>query len=78
MHEIHSKIRPVSGQDQLETYLRSDRILAVGRSWMAKRSLITDGRFDEIAQLTLPAPRIVADIRSRAQLGEKNIKWTVV
>lgn len=59
------------GQDQLETYLRSDRILAVGGSWMAKRNLITDGRFDEIAQLTLSATRLVADIRSRAQLGEK-------
>lgn len=54
------------GQDQLETYLQSDRILAVGGSWMAKRNLITNGRFDEITHMTLSATRLVADIRSRA------------
>ena len=59
------------GQDQLETYLRSERILAVGGSWMAKRNLITDGRYDEIAQLTMSATRLVADIRSHVQPGEK-------
>ena len=54
------------GQDKLEMYLRSDRILAVGGSWMAKRNLITEGRFDEIVQLTLSATRLVADTRTHA------------
>lgn len=46
------------GPSNLESYLSSDKILAVGGSWMVKESLLESGDFDEITRLCSEAVRI--------------------
>ncbi len=45
-------------------YLKYERICACGGSWMVKKELINEGRFDEIKQLTREAAEIVREVRS--------------
>ena len=52
----------------LAEYLKFDKVIACGGSWMVKDSLIKEGRFDEIAELAAEAVRIAAP---KGQ-GEKN------
>ena len=44
-------------------YLKFDRIIACGGSWMVKADLVKAGRFDEIKALTAEAAAIVKEIR---------------
>lgn len=44
-------------------YLRYEKIHAVGGSWMAKRQMIHDGRFDEITRLAKEASELVKAVR---------------
>ena len=44
-------------------YLEYERIIACGGSWMVKRQLISEGRFDEIEKLVAEAADIVKSIR---------------
>ena len=44
-------------------YLKFDRIIACGGSWMVKADLVKDGKFDEIKALTAEAAAIVKEIR---------------
>jgi len=46
----------------LAEYLKNDKVLACGGSWMVKADLIADGRFDEINRLT----REAVELASRA------------
>ena len=48
---------------QFEEYLKYDRILACGGSWMVKGDLIKAGKFDEIQQMTKDAAEMVKRIR---------------
>lgn len=59
------KFMPTGGinLDNVEEYLKYDRILACGGSWMVKDSLVREGRFDEIEKMTKDAAEIVARIR---------------
>ena len=45
--------------ENLADYLRMEKVHAAGGSWMAKRSMIADGRFDEIRRLAEEARRLV-------------------
>lgn len=49
--------------ENVKKYLEYDRIFACGGSWMVKGKLITEGRFDEIENLTREAAEIVKEIR---------------
>jgi 2-dehydro-3-deoxyphosphogluconate aldolase/(4S)-4-hydroxy-2-oxoglutarate aldolase len=49
--------------DNLAEYLQSDKIHAVGGSWMCKRALIATGQFAEIENLARQAAGIVKEIR---------------
>ena len=44
-------------------YLKFNKILACGGSWMVNKELIAEGRFDEIQAMTKAAAAIVKDIR---------------
>ena len=44
-------------------YLKFNRILACGGSWMVKGDLVKDGKFDEITALVKEAAQIVSDSR---------------
>ena len=44
-------------------YLKFDRIIACGGSWMVKADLVKAGKFDEIKALTAEAAAIVKEIR---------------
>ena len=44
-------------------YLKFDRIIACGGSWMVKADFVKDGKFDEIKALTAEAAAIVKEIR---------------
>ena len=44
-------------------YLKFDRIIACGGSWMVKADLVKAGKFDEIKALTVEAAAIVKEIR---------------
>lgn len=44
-------------------YLKSDKILACGGSWMVKGDLISAGEFDKITEMCKEAAQIVKDIR---------------
>ena len=47
----------------VEEYLKYDRILACGGSWMVKGDLIKAGKFDEIEKMTKDAAQLVKRIR---------------
>jgi 2-dehydro-3-deoxyphosphogluconate aldolase/(4S)-4-hydroxy-2-oxoglutarate aldolase len=49
--------------ENLAEYLRMKKIHAVGGSWMAKRGMIADGKFDEISQMAREASELVRQIR---------------
>ena len=49
--------------ENLAEYLQMDKIHAVGGSWMAKRQMITEGKFDEITRLAQEASNIVKQFR---------------
>ena len=44
-------------------YLKYDRIVACGGSWMVSASLVKEGKFDEIEQMVREAAAIVKEIR---------------
>jgi 2-dehydro-3-deoxyphosphogluconate aldolase/(4S)-4-hydroxy-2-oxoglutarate aldolase len=46
-------------------YLQSDKIFAVGGSWMAKRQMIAEGRFNEITRMVKAASDLVKEVRRR-------------
>lgn len=50
-------------QNNVADYLKNDRIIACGGSWMVKKDLIKEGKFDEITRLTKEALDIVKEIR---------------
>jgi 2-dehydro-3-deoxyphosphogluconate aldolase/(4S)-4-hydroxy-2-oxoglutarate aldolase len=47
----------------LTEHLQMEKIYAVGGSWMAKRQMIAEGKFDEITRLAKEASGIVKNIR---------------
>ena len=49
--------------ENLAEYLQMEKIHAVGGSWMAKRQIIADGKFDEITRLAKEASDVVKKIR---------------
>ena len=49
--------------ENVRDYLRYDRIIACGGSWMVKKDLIKEGRFDEVKRLVKEAADIVREIR---------------
>ena len=51
--------------ENLAEYLQMEKVHAVGGSWMAKRQMIAEGRFDEIKQKAHDASELVARIRGR-------------
>ncbi len=44
-------------------YLKNEKIHAVGGSWMAKRQMIAEGKFDEITRMAQEASDLVKQIR---------------
>ncbi len=59
------KFMPTGGinAENVKEYLKYDRIIACGGSWMVKGDLIKAGDFDKIRELTKEAAQIVKDIR---------------
>lgn len=49
--------------ENVAEYLQNEKIHAVGGSWMAKRGMIAEGRFDEIRRMAKEARDIVKQIR---------------
>lgn len=49
--------------DNVREYLKYDRIVACGGSWMVKNSLIKSREFDKIKELTREAVAIVKEVR---------------
>jgi 2-dehydro-3-deoxyphosphogluconate aldolase/(4S)-4-hydroxy-2-oxoglutarate aldolase len=49
--------------ENLAEYLHMKKIHAVGGSWMAKRQMIADGKFDEIRRMAKVASDVVRQIR---------------
>ena len=62
---VGMKFMPTGGinAQNVNDYLKYDRILACGGSWMVKGDLIKAGDFDKIRELTAEAAQIVKDIR---------------
>ena len=50
-------------KDNVKEYLSYNRIFACGGTWMVKKDMISDGRFDEIEALTHEAAEIVKSVR---------------
>lgn len=46
-------------------YLQNEKIHAVGGSWMARRQMIAEGKFDEITRLAKEASELVKQIREK-------------
>lgn len=55
----------------LRDYLQTDRVHAVGGSWMANRKSIKECRFDQITQNTRDAMKIISQIRKRGDNQEE-------
>jgi 2-dehydro-3-deoxyphosphogluconate aldolase/(4S)-4-hydroxy-2-oxoglutarate aldolase len=51
--------------ENLAEYLEMPKIHAVGGSWMAKRQMIAEGRFEEITHMARQARQVVKQIRSK-------------
>ena len=47
----------------LADYLSYNKIVCCGGTWMVKKDLVTEGRFDEIEKLSREAADIVKSIR---------------
>lgn len=62
-HEL--KFMPTGGinPNNLEKYLKFDKILCCGGSWMVKGNLVKAGDFDKIEQLTKEAKELAQSIR---------------
>lgn len=62
---VGMKFMPTGGinAQNVREYLKYDRILACGGSWMVKGDLIKAGDFDKIKELTAEAAAIVKEIR---------------
>lgn len=52
--------------ENLAEYLQMKKIHAVGGSWMAKRGMIADGKFDDIRRMAQEASDIVKQSRSNS------------
>jgi 2-dehydro-3-deoxyphosphogluconate aldolase/(4S)-4-hydroxy-2-oxoglutarate aldolase len=52
--------------ENLIQYLQNPKIHAVGGSWMAKRQMIADGKFDEITRMAIEASQLVKQLRREA------------
>lgn len=61
------KFMPTGGinPENVKDYLKYDRILACGGSWIVKEDLIEKGDFKTIAALAEEAVQIVADVRGK-------------
>lgn len=59
------KFMPTGGINlkNVREYLKYDKILACGGSWMVKGDLINEGKFNEIEQMTREAATLVKEIR---------------
>lgn len=59
------KFIPTGGinENNMEDYLKYDRILAIGGSWMVKSSLVKSGEFDKIREMSKTAVARVKEIR---------------
>ena len=53
--------------ENLPQYLRNEKILAVGGSWMAKRQIIAEGQFDFIKRMAKEASSVVRQVRRNRQ-----------
>ncbi len=62
---VNLQIMPTGGisPENVRDYLKYDRIVACGGSWMVNGSLIKEGKFSEIKTLVREAARIVKEIR---------------
>lgn len=62
---VGMKFMPTGGinAENVKEYLKYDRILACGGSWMVKGDLVKAGDFEKIKELTAEAAQIVKDIR---------------
>lgn len=49
--------------ENVKEYLKFDKILACGGSWMVSGALVKEGKFDEITKLVAEAKAIVKEIR---------------
>src|SRR5687767_1343655 len=49
--------------ENVADYLQMEKVHAVGGSWMARRQMIADGRFDEITHMAKEASDVVKHIR---------------
>ncbi|MDY4494490.1 MAG: bifunctional 4-hydroxy-2-oxoglutarate aldolase/2-dehydro-3-deoxy-phosphogluconate aldolase [Erysipelotrichaceae bacterium] len=59
------KFIPTGGinENNMEDYLKYDRILAIGGSWMVKSSLVKNGEFEKIKEMSKTAVARVKEIR---------------
>ena len=73
LHAPYSEVRfiPTSGvtTHNLAQYLSLPNVVACGGSWMATRSMISEGRFDEIARLASEARAIVKQVREEREVN---------
>ena len=62
---VKLQIMPTGGinANNVRDYLKYDRIVACGGSWMVNGKLIAEGKFDEIETLVREAANIVKEIR---------------
>ncbi len=62
---VKLQIMPTGGINtgNVRDYLKYDRIIACGGSWMVNGSLIREGKFNEIEKLVREAADIVKEIR---------------
>lgn len=62
---VGMKFMPTGGinAENVKEYLKYDRILACGGSWMVKGDLIKAGNFEKIEELTREATNIVKEVR---------------
>lgn len=61
------KFMPTGGinAENISKYLKFDKVIACGGSWMVKGELIKAGKFEEIKELSAEAVRLVKEIRDR-------------
>ena len=62
---VNLQFMPTGGinADNVRDYLKYDRIVACGGSWMVSGSLVKEGKFDDILKLVTEASGIVKEIR---------------
>ena len=61
------KFMPTGGinTENISNYLKFDKVIACGGSWMVKGELVKAGKFEEIKELSAEAVRLVKEIRDR-------------